>query len=384
MAYYVFPGIMYHRFKNVNAENCKHDSEQTYFTPTLQNSYAVYQLCMKQYLGFGALLQFIPGTNAYATRKQLSNDLELVIVPLKNAVARQPSFMPYGNFWEKEYYWFKKKALLASLDALCNFSFLFRLFDEVVKDFRSQGIDIKEKLPLIRIVFTSPILNDFFEVTPEQKIRVHNKALANVLHSMINPGRILDDLLNFLHLLVYRLIDIGAEQNAPSSTLRILFKGSLGGILGIIKIPVKVLKHTIDLTLKIMKMFIIAPVMHLASSIKSAYHYRGKNILVATKKEFHDIKMLRRAAKGREDISYYKITKPVDYTSEYVGITKEELYCKHRGADRLQRIVAVRASTKKIASMTSLLSVVSFFNAKKMTMKNAPEAIVEAQKILML
>lgn len=68
MAFYLSPRVMYHRFVEADTENRHFYAKYSYLTQTLQKSYEIYNLCTKQYAGFGTLLQFVPGT------KQISRE----------------------------------------------------------------------------------------------------------------------------------------------------------------------------------------------------------------------------------------------------------------------------------------------------------------------
>jgi hypothetical protein len=382
MAFYLSPWVMYHRFIEADEENSNFYARHSYLTQTLQKSYEIYTLCTKQYAGFGTLLQFVPGTKANLARKQLSANLEPAIQSLKeNIIDFQPAFIQYRFGGGGEFYWFKKYSYLLPLYSYLNVSPLFKLLEDIADGFKRSGIESNEKLPLIRVAFTFPILKDIFFVDRERQITLRDDALKNILHSILNPVRIIDDALSFLHRSAYRLLDIGSDRNANSSLPRALLKGVVGLLFGVIKLPVKVLKHTIDLPLNIVKSLVINPIAHFGNSIQEAYQNRDKKVLVTTKKELQDVKELRRAAKGREDTSYSKMTKPTEYMKEYIGITKEKLYSEN-DATTPERVVAIRASNEKITSTASLLSIVNLFSANQKIAKDEPEAIVAAKTVL--
>lgn len=373
---------MYHRFIEAAEENSNFDTRHKNLTPTLKSSYELYDLCTKQYLGLGSLLQFVPGTNANLARKQLSNDLEPAIKSLKESMACQPAIIHYPFGGGSEFYWFKKHSYLLPLYSYFNISPLFKLLDDIADGFKRSGIETNEKLPLIRIAFTFPILKDIFFVDRERQIVLRDNALKNILHSILNPVRIIDDALSFLHRGAYRLLDIGSDRNANSSLPRVLIKGAVGLFFGIIKLPIKTLKHAIDLPLNIVNSLVIEPVVDVGNSIQEAYQHRDKKVLIATKKELQEVKELRRTAKEREDTSYSKMTKPTNYTKEYIGITKEELYNENSDETTPERVVAIRASSEKITSTASLLSISSLFSANQKLAKDESEAIVAAKSVL--
>lgn len=70
MASYLFPGSMYNRFLKVNSRyQWKLNSED------LSSKYHIYQQNLLQYLGFGGVLQFIPGSQAFRARIKFSNEI---------------------------------------------------------------------------------------------------------------------------------------------------------------------------------------------------------------------------------------------------------------------------------------------------------------------
>lgn len=382
MAFYLFPGVMYERFRKTNQEHTNFYARYSKLTPSLENAYEVYELSTKQYFGFGSLLQFVPGTNANKARQQLSNELKPVMEALIKDFAKHPATIYYRYGSSSELYLFKKYSYLLPLYSYLNIGPLFKLLDEVADGFERTGIETNKKYPLIRLVFRFPIISDIFYVDQERSIRLRENALTNIIHTILNPIRLIDDALDFFHEGVNRILDIGSERHTPSSLPRVLLKGLTGLFFGIIKLPVKTLKQAIDLLLETAKTLIVDPLVHIGTSIKETYtSEEDKEVLLATVKGLQDVKELRRTAKGREDTSYTAVTKATDYTTDYIGITKEELY----GTDPVvtpERLVAIRGSSEKITKTASLLSIVNIFSANQKTSKNDVDAIEQAKSIL--
>ncbi|WP_347251935.1 hypothetical protein [Legionella sp.] len=371
MAFYVFPGAMYHRLKD--AEKRNFHGGHSYFTAEIQNSYEIYEISTKQYLGFGALLQFFPGTKANLARRQLSNELDPAIQSLKE------DFHKHSG---QEFYWFRKYSYLLPLDSYLNFGFLFKTLDDIADGFMRSGIGVNEKPPLIRIALMLPILKDIFWVNSDSEVVLRENALKNILHSILNPVRIIDDFLNFLHQGAYRLLDIGSERSMHSSLTQVLAKEAVGLFFGLIKLPIKIVKHAIDFPLDVFNTLIISPIVHVTQSIQDTFKNRDKKTLIATVQELRNVKELRRAAKEREGTSYSLITKPEGYNKEYMGITKEALYSKNIEESFSKRLVAIRAPSEKITQTTSLLSIVNFFSANQKIAQQDPEAVKEARTVL--
>ena len=374
MAFYLFPGVIYHRFKEAKRELS--DKYQEDLAQSLQGAYELYKLVTRQYYGFGTLLQFIPGTNANLARKQLSTQLENDIDFFKNEHTLYNQVIAKRDFFDlSEFYWFKNLALILPLNSYLNFSPLFKFLEDIAEGFKRINSRVNMKLPLIKIVFKFPLLKDLFYVNSYEEIFIRHNALKNLLHSFLNPVRIIDDAVSFLHTAVYRLLEIGSECNTLSSLPRAAIKGAFGVLFGFIKIPIKALKHIIDLPLNAAKIVIINPITHCASSIRDSYENRGKEIFIATKEELQAIKELRRTAKGRSNTSFSAITKELGYNKKYIGINK---------GTSPKQLVAFSASKEKNAEERSLLTIVRQYSDKNMAAKNNLDALAEARGVLKL
>ena len=384
MPFYLSPSAMYQRVNKANNENRNMYLTRDYnnLTQQLQNSFNLYEFCSKQYFGLGSLLQFIPGTNARRARVQLSNELEPALQSLKKDFSYKPASVGFGV--RKEFYWFKKLSFQLPLYSYLNFGLIFSALDEIADGYVRIGMVINLKMPLIRIAFNFPILRDIFFVDEDRKIQFRSTPFKNLVHSLLNPARIVDNFLEFLHLSIFRILDIGSQRQANSSIPRILLKGLAGVIFGTLRLPVKIIKHTVDIPLSIVDTLIITPISHILSSIKYAYQNSDKEVLITTVKKLQDVKELRRTAKGHQNTRYSAITKAIGYNQEYIGISKDELYDNTGYATEPtpEKLVAVRASGEKIAVTSSLLSIISFFGAQDKTAEDYTAAIEQAKAVL--
>lgn len=92
MAFYLFPGVMYRRLEKYFKKNSKF-----FYNDQLENnikdSYYNYNISIKKYLGFGAILQFIPGTDANDYKRALSLNLSTGI----NIALKKIDYQAYHN-----------------------------------------------------------------------------------------------------------------------------------------------------------------------------------------------------------------------------------------------------------------------------------------------
>lgn len=376
-AFYLSPETMYKRYKRAQQKINAHNKKNK-LANTLENAYQLYDVCTKQYLGLGALLQIVPGTNANKARKQLCNALEPALSTIKSEFGKKLTEQRKPHYGGLA---LKIRAHTSRLHSYLNLSPLYRLLGDIAYGFKYLAAATNKKSPLKRIVFELPFLSDLFYIDRKNKIKFADYPLQGLLFSILNPVRVLDQTLNFINLGINRLLEIGTKKDDTSSKFRFAMKYAIGILFGIIATPLKILMHTIDLIpLNIARIFFIDPIIHLGQSLFDAYQNRGKKLLVMTNKELQEVKELRRKAKNRPDSSYTAITNATHYTQEYIGETKEKLYSKAEKA-REEKIMAIRAENKKIDKTAALLSVINLYNSHKIKDKTVE---VEQARVIIL
>lgn len=230
MAFYLFPGHTYNRIKEEYQKNflLSYDDDSATIDALresdpgwgplmierfygislgqrLQASYQLYQLYSRQYWGFGVLLQFFPGTNAKRAREQLIQDLE----PEVNAFEGKRSKRMMPDF---------ENSFL---------NFLSIKFDHLVFDFiiHLSKIAYPDGRPLGSIfLITMPLVKDVFSVDRKHNLLIQSDALRNILHSILNPFRLIKDCLNFLRKGINLLLEFGARNHTELSIFQVLLK----------------------------------------------------------------------------------------------------------------------------------------------------------------
>ncbi|MDP1602500.1 MAG: hypothetical protein Q8M03_04475 [Legionella sp.] len=371
MAFYLFPGVMYERFKRTYQQRA--GAYYTNVPLSLKPAYQAYKSSAKQYLGFGLILQYIPGTNANKARQQLANELKPAIDEMRKRIVERPASL------------FKKYSYLFSLYSYLNIGPFFKFMDDAATGFDKPGLTENQKTSLLKLILKLPVLIDIFQADNSKEIQLHEDALMNVIRTIINPVRLLDNALDFIHQVANRLVDIGSDRYKYSSLPRFFLKIIPAVILGLVKIPVKALKHAVNFLLEVVKVLTIDPLIHIGSSIKYSYQKnkkknRNEDELTATVKQLRAVKELRRAAKGRNDTSYTAITEAIDYATTYIGISKEDLY-GNQTID-LERLVTIRGSQAKIQKTMRLLSLVNIFAANGKNAKDEQAAVDIAERVV--
>ncbi|KTD07116.1 hypothetical protein [Legionella jamestowniensis] len=384
MASYILPNVMYSRFK-IFASAYSRYYEGSIDSKKLENLYNLYNLCSKQYLGLGSLLRFIPGTNAYHASQQFSKELEAQFTILRDKFNGEP------KDWVKHVHLnfsaFQNLVRAGTVSYINPAMIFYETLARASFEFKSPGISysLNHKIPLKHLFLGAPIVNIFLKLQ-EGKIHFRDNIVSNIIANLLNPANIALDTLHFLHLSVNRLLEIGSDYTVSNTSsllglTRLLLKGVAGFAFGSVGIALNIIKSLIDIPVKIIIPPVAEGIPHFGESIYDALNHRNTETLVTTVADLQQAKILRRQAKGRDDNSYTAITKNVGYTTEYVGITKADLYANAANPNQL---IAIRASKDKIQNVSSLLKIASLFKDQKQ--ENSTEfdeaAVDEAKKIL--
>ncbi|MBA2653186.1 MAG: hypothetical protein H0U73_13115 [Tatlockia sp.] len=346
MAFYLFPGAMYLRLKELNKSASR----------PLKEDYQLYDLACKQYLGLGFLSQFIPGTSANKARQQLSNKLE----PAIEASTSESRV-------EHRLAFFYKYATNSRLYSYLNFAPVLNFISRIINGFK-----------LGAVTYTTGHA-DFINPTPysSQDLSLKDLVVVPVRLSISVTYKLLD----WLHNGVNKIFNLGTLDHTKSSLPRIFLKGLASLVFGLAKTPLIAADALVLLAEALVETIIISPLNHLVSNVYGAYSNRNQKVLFATVKELQDVKELRKTAKGQEECSY-TVMKSMQRTSkEYVGIEKGQLYSS---AANPEKVVALKGSAEKIEKSAALLSIVNSYSAKQKIAKNEPVAVEEASSILNL
>ena len=80
-------------------------------------------------------------------------------------------------------------------------------------------------LLVIGSAYAGTVYVDDDNIDKKEKLRLQREVIGNLIHSFLNPIRILDHTRDFLVSLLWKLCDIGSEQGKPSSKPRKFLKG---------------------------------------------------------------------------------------------------------------------------------------------------------------
>ncbi len=378
MAFYLFPGVMRERFNQLSSSKRLMDQSE---------EVEIYNLCTRQYWGMGALLQFIPGTNANLARRQLTKVLSDEI---KNEIEE---CRRYGaDDWAS---WFEQQRKVASLRSYLNFAPIFALFLDINRGFHFDEVTYTKKITFDEFIVILPLFKEFFMLNYWSSTLVPlppSRMLINLWFLLINPLKLIDDTLDFLHLVINRAIDMGSTTSLGLNITRAIAKGIISLAFGLLKAPVKLLKHGIDLVETAFYAVLIKPLLHVLQGISSTFTSR-ESVLIAHVKTFQDMRALRKQAEEAKEAKEAKEAeeaegKPQDLQakayrrSTYFFTKKEEVYT----STDPEKLAALKSDYSKIQKMHGLFSIVT---AKKhqeidFTSKLADDhdCIQEAKKVL--
>lgn len=255
MASYLLPGVMHRRLITI--------IERYHWDLGIENvesGHQKYQQAIQQYFGLGGLLQLIPGSLAFRARQEFSNELEPLLQAGRNClyqacIADGPQFMVS----ERQ----KEKGLAQELHSLINLSPGYFFFSEFLLSFRAHEDVIHGTYPFQRILCQFPIVRDcLFYIRGEFRLKENIGEL--LFKSLRNPFKIVDDLLEFLHISLHRLCELGDKPHhgSSSSLLREGMKALVSIPFALMRAPVKIGKFILDGAFQIIKNLSYAPLRH--------------------------------------------------------------------------------------------------------------------------
>lgn len=342
MRSFLFPGEIFRRYQSATYE-C---NRKNYM---IDESYAVYILAVRQYLGLGGLLQFIPGTNANLARKYLTQKLNAYID--SGTITTISDRTVANNYFH-----------LHNINKFL--SYLSNRKDSLKSTISEPSTDTISKI--FRRIIHMPIFS--------LSNNVFNKSTIVHVLDCLNPFENIKHLSHCLLRILFKMIDLGASGK-NSSLPRKLLKG-------LIAIPFFILDTAIDavsLTVSALTFPARQLFSHFANSFKQAYDYRNKGIVIDTAENFKKIRVLRKEVKAH-DSSYEKISKTTT-KSIYIGVKKEQLYnTQHRSLDPQMPIAIVRSTEQKAQNTRKLAGLAKngIFDEKTMTYQFDDRTIDEA------
>ncbi len=230
----------------------------------VEASLEAYDLFCRKYFGLGFVASFIPGTAAYQARMILSDAIEqlshLLVEKINTGTMKREN--------AREYYHY-----LMMLRGSIVFSILRRL-SEIRRDAfspwrYSMQFNRQESLKILATYL--PVFRYICHVhgfSGHISIRINWDRIAELIHTLCNPMRLVDDTLQFLLSVVYRIIEIGSVKDQESGPIRRELKHFAGVVFLAIKLPVAIVSTITDLPYQVLKHVIYAPLQFLALSLK--------------------------------------------------------------------------------------------------------------------
>lgn len=341
MAFYLFPGTMYRRLKAIRYDNpdISFSTNTNRISQELTDAYALYQFCTKQYLGLGALLQFIPKTNQNRARKQLIEQLE----PEMHYTLSQFKQMPPSLI------------LLAAANSLSSYlpyQPYFTLLIQIKKGFRFSNLNRQTEniftlLSPSKMSLKLPLFNPFLLTT---QVKIYS-----VPSYIMNPARPVYFFVDLAHTLANRIIDSCFDILKAINADFLVLGFSLLGIkamtslvFGTLKAPITLVEHSIDGLFNLVYILLFNPLLHLLKSVGVALDHRGNDILIGEAVEFNQEVELREAVEKKY------LTTPCPLQRKYIGSTVS--------LSKTHKLIAVSLPKKETPSTLALLSIVNDFN----------------------
>jgi hypothetical protein len=122
-----------------------------------------------------------------------------------------------------------------------------------------------------RIFAQFPLVKDVYYVDIFGAAHLRDNIATNLVLSLLNPIKLVDQLLTFLHMGANRLLDIGVTKGGPTPIPQAILKGIIGGIITLIKIPVTILKPFGEILPSIVNNLVIQPAVYITNKAQKSF-----------------------------------------------------------------------------------------------------------------
>jgi len=223
-------------------------------------SLEAYDFFCQKYFGLGFVASFIPGTEAFLARKILSGEVD----QFSNKLIRK--LKTNRNSLEKRYH----ITLLRGVVAGAVLGEVLGVLIDILQPYRNKERQYDLKLSFKKLISYLPFLQDIYYVDSNRTAHLKADMLANLIHTLCNPVRLVDDFLSFLNKAINGIIEIGSEKYKESGAIRKGLKLFVGVVFTVINFPMKILKAIADIPYQILKNVIYDPLKFIASFLKKS------------------------------------------------------------------------------------------------------------------
>lgn len=249
-------------------------------TETLHRSKEAFDYFCQQYGGLGFIASFLPWTQAFKARMLLSDEVDRFSKHVRERLMAgslelmSEKMSLYGP-------------ILGSI-----LSMPFKLTHEITSG-PFIYFDENKKKPFLKLLSLFPIVKDI------KKDIKKNEHGSNLIHTLCNPVRILEDFLFFLNQLANRVIETGSEQNSKPGLGRKFLKGAVGVLFTVINIPVKTVSAITDIPYQVLKNGVFEPLKFLATAWENKAKTKGEDGVIIKSEDFDLIQTKLRQQMGR-------------------------------------------------------------------------------------
>lgn len=279
---FFFPETMLERMKKIEAD-VRHLMPVNRNFAGANGALKQFNARCKEYLGLGYLASFIPTTNAFKARKALSVEIDDIMPTIEYAVNRIPNLDEERNV--ALFHRWKQTTALSGV--ITNILFLGPLWGSISEDFfhhfQLLHIARNRNTSFLRLISMFPLINNIFYVDGERKPHFYSLSIIakRFAHDLLNAFRIVDGALYFLHQLVNKILEIGAEKNHSSNVVRVILKGIVSIVFFAAALPVKAAMKTIDACYSLLANIICRPVGFMCASIYAKWSNRNTATAIA-------------------------------------------------------------------------------------------------------
>ncbi|MBA3535585.1 MAG: hypothetical protein H0T84_03085 [Tatlockia sp.] len=255
------------------------------------NSKEIYDKLIRRYFGFGFLMSFIPGTEAFTARTEYF----LSLLKLHEKIEK---YLDEQNLKSHSPYFHLKNAhpiVLSPLYFLNNFiKIYYEILDE--DEIHIDKLISNRKRNFNELISYLPIVSDIFSYNGELKeLRTIQNWHKNIIHSLINPVRVISSLLRFLHLSINRIFEIGDKDLYESSISRRLLKLFSAFIFVPLRLVASLIQSSVDLVLNTIDLLLLEPIRFFYEAVEQYLDFKDEEFIYIPTEEYKGIVYINNA-----------------------------------------------------------------------------------------
>ncbi|TAL65080.1 MAG: hypothetical protein EPN84_02145 [Legionella sp.] len=311
---------------------------EPYILKHARTAQKVYEIQIRRAFGLNFFLSFIPFTDAFKARIAYLQAIENLYPYINKKVNKVSRAEDYIHRLTTTPFYFLRE--------------FFEHYIELATDIE-QSPKIIKQLSKNQVVIKLPFLQDLF-ILQKDAFTLNKNWAWNLLHTLINPLRIVLDLFNFMHSGLEAFAEIGLNKQSDASLLSLVVKYPTMIIFIPVKLLITSMVALIDLIWTGLYHLTISPFHFLYEAIKQAVEHFNQDFVLADIYSLQGARVIRKLDKDvdlrtdRFTTLSSQITSEESKTNQYLVHSKRDIYTR---THHTHELTVIATSSEKAAAI---------------------------------